>query len=158
LIKSSQILEEYHSLYKDRYVSVPIFLNPNRFDFKEIGDNVRFIADARTKKLYAWDASVIIHCKVAEFLGLEKISSPAVFWGYAVSHNNRYVVVSSDELSSRVNIYDLKVSHRFIDDFFDQDWSWVNKYIDTSAYFDFVKNFISNKNIGYFRMPDEIPL
>jgi len=143
LIKASHILEEYHALLKTDYVSVPIFLNPTRSDFKEMGNDVRFIADARSKKLYAWDANIVIHIEVSDFLHLG-LCSPTRFWGYAVKHGSKYVLIDSDELVAKVN--NRYYLQHYLDKFFATDWTWIDKYLDASSFFNFIKDFMSSND------------
>jgi hypothetical protein len=155
MITSSQILEEYHALLKTSSISVPVFFNPNRSDFREMGSDVRFIADAEEKKVYAWDASTVIHRTMKYFLGLDTVS-PKMFWGEADKHGNDYICIASDSfriavenlLFDRRHGNDKSIYQKYVDEFLAQDWTWVDKYIDMTSYIQKVKDSIQSNNMN----------
>jgi hypothetical protein len=136
MITASQILEEYFTLFE----KIPIFTNPNRADLREMGSEIRFIAVAREKTVYCWDANLAIHDPVSRFLGLK--FSTQVFWGIAEKQGSKYSVSNSDTAhlyakplkiprsSSASSLGD--VSHAL--EFLGQDWTWLDKYFETTPF------------------------
>jgi hypothetical protein len=140
MIKASHILEEYLSLFKHEFFSIDtvIYLNPDRSDFKEMGSEIRFIANTTNKKVYAWNANESIHQYVAEFLDLRFTSK--TFWGEAEKQGGSYIVKGSDTVREHLrSIYDRRrgasASSRWLSEFLSEDWSWVNRYFDASSFF-----------------------
>lgn len=134
MITASQILEEYFTLFE----KIPIFTNPSRADLREMGDEIRFIAVAREKTVYCWDANLAIHDPVSRFLGLK--FSTEVFWGVAEKQGSKYVVASSDT----AHLY-MKQAKRpasmtvaswedssYALKFLGQDWTWLDKYFEAT--------------------------
>jgi len=54
--------------YLGMYYRNAVFINPDKSELGELGDEARFIADFTGKKLYVWDASIGIHSTVADQL------------------------------------------------------------------------------------------
>jgi hypothetical protein len=157
MIKATQILEEYHALHKSGDEGFPIFINPDQSELKECGDEVRFIADAEHKKVYAWDAFATIHNTIKNQLYLKDFS-PSMFWGLASKQGNRYILVTSDEFNNKVKLYRRDMlCQQFVDDVFTYDWSWVNKYIEVDKYFQYIKKFVYEDK-GKSPLPYWIPL
>lgn len=81
MITSKQInnlLEDWDRSIKYGKLSIDIFTNPNSSDLKELysrlsKDNprkeIRFIANAKDKKVYVWDAALVHHDAVSQQLG-----------------------------------------------------------------------------------------
>jgi hypothetical protein len=157
MIKASQILEEYLTLYKYGKYSTPIFLNPTRSELRELGDTIRFIADSGEKKIYVGNARVVCHQDINDFLGLK--IGPTHLLGYAERKGEKYVLMGSAELGCRLDYVNIHNEYsEYIKTFFAQDWSWVNRYIDIEPYFDFVKNFLKTQKTPHTRFPVSIPL
>jgi len=148
----NNLLEEYHALMKFDDLDIPIFVNPTRSEFREVGSDVRFIADAEEKKVYVWDASKVIHRTMKYFLGLDTVS-PTMFWGEADKRGDNYLCVDSDSIRTFVDFYKQDSSYkRYIDKFLSQDWSWVNKYIDMDPYIQEVREHIKDDSgRGYLK-------
>jgi hypothetical protein len=153
MIKASHILEEYLTLYKQAGYSTPIYLNPTKSELRELGDSIRFIADSEQKKIYAGSAMVVVHEEIKELVHLKK-RGPTQLWGHAKRKGDKYILVGSDELRYRVEYRD--ILPEYVREFFAQDWSWVNRYIDIEPYFDFVKDFMKTQKIRHSQMPVEI--
>lgn len=74
------IIEQWDRLLKTgSSISTNIYSNPDKSDLKEINSNfqlslnsqkeIRFIADARSQKVYVWDSSLAVHADVSKSLG-----------------------------------------------------------------------------------------
>ena len=144
MITASQILEEYLKLYKVGDKSYTIFLNPDRSERREMGYEIRFFADAKHKKLYAWDARFVTHAPIAEFLHLDD-TEPTIFGGVATNVvGYKYFITNADGLVVRASM--LKKLPRgstldvWFQEFFKQDWSWLDRYIKATPFLSRIKN------------------
>jgi hypothetical protein len=97
VITSKQIIniseEWFKSITGYGSVSIPMYVNPDSTDIKELYKSfktsdrlVRFIADAKGPKVYVWDGTQAIHLQGLKTLGLnynDVFSSPSMLMGYA---------------------------------------------------------------------------
>ena len=151
MITSKQIIrlsEEWLKAVEANVNFVDIYENPTSSDFKEIFKNrkhnlLRFIADNKSKKIYAWDAYIGIHYDVAYELGYisrwENKDKDCLF-GEASINGSRAVssvsAISTDifiwyykRISSSGGVVSLSLKKE-LEDRIKIDWSWTNRYID----------------------------
>jgi hypothetical protein len=62
--------EEYETSVKVRGEQVPIFINPNNKEMREIGKESRFIIDPISQKFYIWNANKALHDSIIKKLNL----------------------------------------------------------------------------------------
>jgi hypothetical protein len=152
MIKAIQILEEYEKMCKSFQMSgkparYTIFKNPTLKEIREAedeggaaasgGGEVRFIADNATKDIYVFSAFLANHNDARTCLGLKCISDV----------ENKYVCGSQlDGTAERIgtklimNESDMiGAEKKFRDAIFAQDWSWVERYVNISDYFEILK-------------------
>jgi hypothetical protein len=151
MIRSSQILEEYLTLLRQGDTGYTIFVNPDRSELRELGDDVRFIADAKKKKVYVWNAE-ILHDEIAEFLHLG-VADPKKFWGVATRRGQKYIVNKSDTLVylSYIHItprFSSSVTSGHLLEFLSQEWTWLDRYIEATPFI-----LAIAKTLGSFETP-----
>ena len=152
MIKASSLiplLEEYLSRFDIRGKSVEVFVNPSRKELRTLGGEfIRFIADADTKKVYAWEGYSAVHGEMARYIkvtGKDKVAynnqEPLysnLLIGVAQNMGNSIETIDSipisnflfylrpeDEDSKGVTVFRMLLS---------QDWRWLDRYIFTSEY------------------------
>lgn len=125
-----RLIEDYYALHKVRGKPVTIYENPTSSDLRELYKSsvkeVRFLANAETRKLYIWDSYLAIHDDVRKILGLPssqettKTESPYLVEGYAqiVSGKLKFTAQKRYGTIAEVFLYindlfkDLGVQHR----------------------------------------------
>jgi hypothetical protein len=155
MIKASRILEEYITLYSrsrgDSTHTTPLFVNPDSNELRELGNDIRFIADSRREKVYVWNAYKELHCFMAEFLYGDDETPPHMFWGTAEREGGKYIIKDSHVVASHIaNIgpYNLDKSREtWIQNFFFEDWQWLKRYFKIDDYFKIIKDKVRDKGI-----------
>jgi hypothetical protein len=159
MIDSTQIInlsEKYltskrvHTFNGDR--ELVIYVNPDTSERQDVilaakksqkggsGPYIRFIADAKTQNIYIWDGYDGDHVTGRNLIGLSAINqskTPWLLYGTCEA-------VGSYKL--RLVEWDSKPSYseyKFFFAFFDYDWKWLSKYVDTKEYFDDITRWIS---------------
>jgi hypothetical protein len=162
MIKASyinNILETYLETVR-AYDNSPeeVFVNPSRKELrKDIGRFVKFICDANTKQFYAWKEKAF-HQDITSALHLQPSKTETIYdrgrsfdvsidfcYGYAEIIGNTYRVTTLDpvdtlkkELHYRSkNIQqadDLSRTIKVSSAFCEEDWSWVDKYVEMTDY------------------------
>ena len=112
--------------------SFTVVIDPKRDDADLLGEVTRFTADGRSKTIYMWPFSSGHHGDVSIGLKLKDFYSCSdVLRGAAVRKNGEYRFVASDFLSSfRKNPGE--EDRRFLRKLFDNNWSWVDAYIEVT--------------------------
>ena len=153
-----KIGEQWFSDVKNGNITASVYVNPGSSDIREIykvaaSSNkpgqpaIRFIADAKSKKVYVWDAYYAYHDDVSNLLGYNKPNEyldepPFVYDGYGKIVNG--AIIGNDKHGTTQNI-DLILSslnnNRYLSDrqvkeridilrpIFSYDWSFIDKYI-----------------------------
>lgn len=151
MITSSQILKLYEDWEKTiSYGNKPIniFVNPTSSDLikltKSISDSpkeVRFIADAKTQKVYVWDASLAIHNNVRPQLGFshEILDTSNIIDGTVGLSNGKLNMIEDNlndipiliNLLKQKSVSDSKLVSikNYLIKIFETKWNWVGKYI-----------------------------
>ncbi len=113
--------------------SFDVFMNPESEEFAQIGETVRFTADFSTHTLYVWDFSAGHHADVSVGMKLGDSAGSILFLkGAAVKTGEGiYVMSGSDFLQSFVGRM-TGVERLYLSDLLNQDWDWVNRYIEVS--------------------------
>jgi len=144
MITAKQILEAYLTRLPltHKKGTFEVFENPTYKELKSADSTnlgVRFTAYLPTKTVYAWDLDAVIHSTIEIDLDLnnkgERVSYgwSNLLTGVAEGLGSQYKMCHSDLFLS-VTYY-----HRNIDlaaalEMLDQDWSWVDKYINVSSW------------------------
>jgi|WetSurMetagenome_2_1015567.scaffolds.fasta_scaffold01454_4 hypothetical protein len=69
--KPIKIFEEYETSIRVRNEEVPVFVNPSKKEFTEMGRDVRFIINPVEKKIYCWSAGMALHDSMIKKLKLD---------------------------------------------------------------------------------------
>lgn len=127
--------EKYIGRVKTKYSkSSEIFVNPSFKEMREVGPEIRFIADSRDKKLYVWNIYSVLHFDAWLYIKpTEDDNSLAmkgtIFEGEAQQSGGSFTVINSNILNTW---YDTKMVRKL-----QQKFKWVNKYINIDVYFDY---------------------
>lgn len=122
------IIEKYLSSTKKYGDMIDIFVNPDRSEMKELGDSIRFIADATGEKVYCWNSTKpLIHGDAWVFLKKE-------------INDNRSLYKSTDIITgewfkegNRVDLNALPSLHQDIRrGLAASNWKWLEKWFDIS--------------------------
>lgn len=120
----TRLTEEYYERVKTDNGSVEVFVNPSSKELYEIGNAVRFIADANKKEIYVWYFN-FLHQEVQSKLRLPKAGRPGIIWGEAEKENRIYRMTHSYEVSMK------KVSAETL---LKWDWTWADRHIEITPY------------------------
>jgi len=115
--------------------SFEVWMNPERTEFSRIGEVVRFTADLNTHTLYVWDFSAGHHADVSVGMRLGDSAGSILFLKGAATRTGDgiYVMSGSDFLQSFAGR--MTGSERlFLRNLLNQDWDWVNRYIEVSEW------------------------
>ena len=150
-MKLKNFNEEFLTTIKAKYgrrEPIEVYVNPTYRDFIEAAPKppheVRFIAVGKTKKVYIFDANAGIHSEIAIDIGLYTYDEGwagsfdyknKVLMGVAKQEGERWRMVNSDSLSYWISSYpDIETWQKsYLHLFYEEDWSWVNKWIDVST-------------------------
>ena len=115
--------------------NIQVFVNPTLDDYKELNaKKVRFIADAKSKKIYVWNAYFAIHNAIASKIGLGSRMDVDLFSGESDYYNNKLYMRDSSRLRNFVKNFrqrnERPVERQYLINFFSQNWSWIEKYVD----------------------------
>jgi hypothetical protein len=138
VITSKQIItliESYYDSVNSGGRNIQVFVNPTPDDYKELNaKKVRFIADAKNKKIYVWNAYFAIHNAIAYKIGLESRMDVDLFSGESDYYSNKLYMRDSSRLRNYVKNFrqgnERQIEHQYLLTFFGQDWSWIDKYVD----------------------------
>jgi hypothetical protein len=168
MITSKQIIkisEEWYKTLKNprRGEDVPVYENPSSSDITKLisasknrNIEVRFLADANKKTVYAWNANLAIHNDIRLQMGYPKTSShtdlkdvPYLFEGHSSISGGRLVgtdegsLETLDTISQNLSFYNSLTQADYIrgntgqlqtyidvlKGFSRCDWSFINKYV-----------------------------
>ena len=112
-----------------------VYTNPTFSELLEIGPLLRFTANNKNKVIYVWNYYHGFHADVSIRLQLEdKFNSLDFLKGHAEKKDNgTYEMVGSDFLSSFIGKMTRK-DRLFLNNLFNQDWDWVDKFIIISKW------------------------
>jgi len=141
-----RIPEEFLKAGKRGNLYIEIFVNPDLSELNSCNNvggersrrGVRFIADFKTKKLYAFSAE-LIHLFAADMIypssgrrHLENLEFEAsALSGQAEKQGSKYVCFGSEFWNSALKdaIDGSRFSEKLIKSFLEKDWSWFDRYI-----------------------------
>ncbi len=117
------LVERWSTAFKNMGHIVDIYENPGPSDKAEMGKQIRFILDGKTKTVYAWNAHLAMHNEVWSFLRTDlNDSRTSVFDGtFLTGQQDRQYVDPS-------NLQHLTPNERQKIKSF--DWSFGKKYFD----------------------------
>jgi hypothetical protein len=133
-----------------------IFTNPSLSEFKEMikrkdgtlvnYGEIRFIADAKKRILYAWNAYIGTHNDARQILGMDPNTekTPYLLNGTAVVRGKPRVT-QWDDFIYHINEVPRKgtrrgdLAYNFLSQAFSYDWSWLDKYMTCSNFLKFRK-------------------
>lgn len=99
------------------------------------GPYLRFIADTKNKKVYVWDSYEAEHTIGRSTIGLpsiDPIKTPWLLYGLCEPYSGYKLKLI--EWPSKPPYSDTK----FYTGLFNGDWNWLNRYIDTKEYFEYI--------------------
>ncbi len=147
----NSINEEFFDSFKLKGDIVELFVNPTKYEFKEvfkvkpefrgtpagktfarIKNSIRFVADAKKKKLIIWN-SEFLHYEVLKKIGydLETVpTNPAMIAGLAQPKGDGWEIDFTDDATFYGDdVEDSKeVADKYAKDFAKVDWKWLDKY------------------------------
>jgi hypothetical protein len=144
-----------HTFNGDRELA--IYENPDTSERQDIilsakksqkggsGIYIRFIADAKSKKVYVWDAYEGDHVTGRNLIGLPSTNQSKTPWllygtGEPISgYKLKFVTWDSKPLYSE---------YKFYFDFLSYNWDWLSSYVDTKEFFDEI-----HKRTDLYRKP-----
>lgn len=147
MITSRQLLkitEKYLDSRKEGNTLIRFYENPDSSDIqalyqeiKQPDKKVRYIVDGNQKKVYVWDAWLMIHADASsKFLGRSLIKYPYGFHGEAVVSGNKIIYKSGlEEIDYQMNGVKLGqyvkpyVVSQMKEFFNNMSWDWVDMYI-----------------------------
>ena len=161
MITSKQVIklsEDWFKDVKNGNITASIFVNPGSSDIRDIYKNavsanraghptIRFIADAKTHKVYVWDAYYAYHDDVATELGYVKPNEyldepPFVYDGYGKIVNGKIVGNDTHGTTSNIDsllnsietnhyLSDRQIKERIdiLSPIFTYNWSFIDRYI-----------------------------
>jgi len=163
LIKASHInnlLEEYHDSFQQFGKYVEVFKNPSKKELKDLGQEIRFIADAVAKTIYVWEAILATHNDVYREIsddfskggvtihldGEEEPLRSCLIEGIAKWRGQGYEMFESHGLDN-ISTSERKAK-KFFEDLLSYEWSWADHFVKITHYlekFEEVLNYIKEK-------------
>jgi len=127
--RARNILEKYFTSFRSALGMVDIFINPSKGELRELGTEVRFIADIKSKKVYAFDASKANHGHVWRRIGDSRdYREPTLLMGSATNG------VMTDSHVLRYGHLRPSIHDQPFPTWSWKDWTWVDKYIKVTDY------------------------
>jgi hypothetical protein len=135
---------------------VPVFINPDRSEFRELPEPLRFIAHTPEKSVYVWDALGSFHHTVEGEYNLhieeEIFGSTAIptnsLWGLGINLKHRGEMRESDQLDylvHRIKERDAYKAYKVLKTFHETDWSWAERYISG------INNYIADSFLAFVK-------
>jgi len=115
------IKEEFFLGFKYGGEYIEVFVNPSKKELKRIPE-IRFIADNKKKKVYAWDSEFAIHTDVWDKIGDSRdiYDSDTLLSGLAKKVGGKWKMTESDTYEFGGNLIN------------GGDFKWCDKYIEVS--------------------------
>lgn len=113
-----------------------LWINPDASDLKMTPELIRFTADRARGKVFVWSYTDAMHTDMSSFLGSNDPDSSPDFLKGAASrgHDGKYRMVESHFLQSFRRGHLTNEERNILTNLLDQDWSWVNQYIEVTAW------------------------
>jgi hypothetical protein len=143
MITSRQInnlLEDYVTGKKFFGYYAELFVNPSQSEIskiikasKEYTDirELRFIADARLRKVYIWNSYLVLHSSIKRELGYPSDNCSYLFEGTASIKSGKPVVIGWDYYYD-MDFMKVPKMNMFID-LLNYKWNWLDNYISGSS-------------------------
>lgn len=120
IITACDVLEAYEMAFRGTMGHhTEMFVNPTRKELLELGDAIRFIADAQEQKIYVWNSDYAFHSLAKKQLGITDYE-PHILPGIAVDKGSGFKAVES--------VSDLERDLNYVSKCLGFDWSWTKKY------------------------------
>lgn len=148
----NQVIEQYVNAQKTPNGYVQVFSNPSQSELKSIVQNskssssskcmIRFIADARDRKVYIWDAYLAVHDDGRKIIGFPTsiMQTPYLVNGLAWITNGKMIGpswVSTETVikdsGSKSNPKERMKCLTYLDQVFSYNWDWLDNYISNSS-------------------------
>jgi hypothetical protein len=128
--RARQLLEEYETSFRMGSKYIEIFSNPTFSELRDIGEEVRFIADPKKKIVYAWHPDAL-HDDACPRLGYgSQWERKVLLPGLASQDGTQYIAHTSESLEFLNTRHE--ENREFAQTILKADWSWVNRYISIS--------------------------
>ena len=104
------------------------------------GPFIRIIANAKTQKVYVWDAYDAEHTIGRSLVGLpstDPAKTPWILYGTCKPRSGKFELFEWDSKPSYKDI-------KFFDDFFSYKWDWLKPYVDTRDFFDDMHRWVAD--------------
>ena len=135
------INEEYFTGFKSYDDYIEVFVNPSQKEIKSMGEVVRFIADNKSKKVYAFDGSDVIHSQAWKEFPNEVTKGREFNEISLLPILKELNKVHIDELEYSIRNIQREIKKggkafnrdvEYVNGILDQDWKWVDKYVKVS--------------------------
>jgi hypothetical protein len=150
MITSKQIVSVSEEYLLNKNVNgheLVVYLNPTKSEFQTLykqgmsfGDpDVRFVADAKTQRMYACTAYLARHADIRKLVGLSPYSqqTPYAIDGYLHVSGNSVKMYSWEDFQLYLNDMKFKKAKDLNKHFatvLSYRWTWLDKYADCSKY------------------------
>lgn len=143
----SNLLESYVYSKKVRGGALTIYENPDRSDILsalkdsyEKSDDIRFIADFSSKKVYIFNGMLGIHEDGLRLLSMggetgnynnpNRILGDAIFWnGMAGVYKSVAIESHLEIVKYSHNSSEVESAKKYLDEILNKNWTWVDKYL-----------------------------
>lgn len=123
------LIEKYLTSIKETWpkeVIIDIYVNPSKKEMKLAGNPfVRFIADDKNKRVYVWDAMLMLHRPTWDFIKKETNDTRVLY-----KTDTLFSGEFDGSVMSRYDLYSTTLNQlKDIISIYRKDWSWVDRYI-----------------------------
>jgi hypothetical protein len=161
MITSKQIIslaEDWDKSFSKNGSNVNIFINPGSSDVLKIVKEVRgkdipvrYVADAKSKEVYAWNANAAIHFDTVPHINSSynrKGEDPYIIFGYGYTSGSKIIsftenlsnvamfvdeLASSNSRDSNKTLMETRISR--LNKMFQYNWSFLDNYISGMYHF-----------------------
>jgi hypothetical protein len=135
--KSVKVFDKQVDIYKDPTSSDLTALNKSARENQYIKDQLRFIADAKDKSVYVWNAELAIHNEVRKTLGfpLENNWTPWLVDGLGKIAGGRLQMYIWDKFEIHLDEVNKKSKKDILRTWFEKtfayNWSFADRYVSS---------------------------
>lgn len=115
-------------------------------DSREKSEDIRFIADFPSKKLYIFNGMIAIHDDALRLLGMGSESynynNPTRLLGDAIYGSGMAMVYRSVAIESKLDIikgshnsFEIDSAKKYLEDILNKNWTWVDRYVRYTTYY-----------------------
>ena len=121
--------EKYWKMISAFGNSAEVFVNPSWKELMEVSnrgtEEIRFSAHHNKKKIYAWNADLLLHDDVEKRTSEpEMLENEDLLAGIAEKEGQIFKVTISDQLEFLLD----DDQYDFVEKILSKDWSWIKKY------------------------------